>query len=348
MLGTDRTNQDLALPVFDQYQIAVLVPCFNEEATVGKVVADFCNELPTAAIYVFDNNSTDRTAELAASAGAFVIRETRQGKGNVIRRMFAEVEADIYVLVDGDDTYDASAARQFVERLLRDRLDFINGARQPVADAAYRRGHQFGNIVLSSLVQAIFGRQFRDMLSGYKVFSRRFVKSFPAMSRGFEIETELSIHALELRMPCAEIPTTYRERPVGSESKLRTFRDGWRILTLIIKLIKDERPLRFFGAAGAVLMLVAIGLVLPLVGEYLQTGLVPRIPTAVLCSALAITSILSVFTGLIMDMITKSRQEMKRLFYLSIPAQPPSQMAPLTMAVGARLDVASQSANMVG
>lgn len=310
---------------FDQYQIAVLIPCFNEEFTVGKVVSDFIEQLPGAAIYVCDNNSTDRTAEVAADHGALLIRETRRGKGNVIRRMFAEVEADIYVLVDGDDTYDARSVKLFLERLARDCLDFINGARQPVADVAYRPGHRFGNALLSRLVQATFGRQFHDMLSGYKVFSRRFVKSFPAMSRGFEIETELSIHALELRMPCAELPTPYRERPINSVSKLRTFRDGSRILTMIAKLIKDERPLQFFGAAGATLILLAIVLALPLATEYLKTGLVPRLPTAVLCSAMLITGTLSIFAGLIMDIVTKARQEMKRLFYLSIPSRRPGR-----------------------
>ncbi len=228
-------------------RLAVLVPCFNESLTIGQVIDDFRAALPTAQIYVYDNNSTDGTAEVARAAGAIVRVEPRQGKGNVVRRMFGDIEADIYILVDGDGTYDAKAAPFLVGRVLKDDLDFVNGARAEVSQQAYRRGHRLGNRVLTGLVQGVFGREFRDMLSGYKVMSRRFVKSFPAMSSGFETETELVVHALELRMPAAEVTTAYHERPEGSVSKLRTYRDGARILYLILRLMKDERPLQFFG-----------------------------------------------------------------------------------------------------
>jgi len=300
--------------------VAVLIPCYNEEITVGSVVQRFKRALPQATIYVYDNNSSDSTVEVARKHGAIVRSETRQGKGNVIRRMFADIEADVYVMVDGDDTYEAEIAPELVARLLNEQLDFVNGGRRETAKDAYRRGHRFGNWLLSGIVQRIFGRQFGDMLSGYKVFSRRFVKSFPAMSRGFETETELAIHALELRMPCAEVMTSYKERPEGSVSKLNTYRDGWRILMLIAKLIKDERPLAFFGTIGLSAVLVALGLGVPIIGEWLETGLVPRLPTAILSSALVMLGVLSIFAGLILDLITKTRAEMKRLAYLAIPA----------------------------
>ncbi len=302
--------------------IAVLVPCHNEELTIRKVIEDARKALPTATIYVYDNNSTDRTGEVARAAGAAVRREPRQGKGNVVRRMFADVDADVYVLLDGDATYEAEAAPRLVKRVLEENLDFLNGARVSEAVEAYRRGHRFGNYVLTALVRNIFGRQFTDMLSGYKVLSRRFVKSFPAMSRGFEIETELTVHALELRMPCAEEFTAYRERPAGSFSKLSTIRDGTRILTLIALLVKNERPLQFFGGIG--LFLIALGIVLaaPLAETYFQTGLVPRLPTAVLVVGMAITGVLSIFAGLILDIVTTMRNESKRLAYLAVP--PPS------------------------
>ena len=299
--------------------IAVLVPCHNEELTIRKVIEDARKALPTATIYVYDNNSTDRTGEVARAAGAAVRREPRQGKGNVVRRMFADVDADVYVLLDGDATYEAEAAPRLVKRVLEENLDFLNGARVSEAVEAYRRGHRFGNYVLTALVRNIFGRQFTDMLSGYKVLSRRFVKSFPAMSRGFEIETELTVHALELRMPCAEELTAYRERPEGSFSKLSTIRDGTRILTLIALLVKNERPLQFFGAIG--LFLIALGVVLgaPLAETYFQTGLVPRLPTAVLVVGMAIIGVLSIFAGLILDIVTTMRNEAKRLAYLAVP-----------------------------
>jgi glycosyltransferase involved in cell wall biosynthesis len=302
-------------------QVAVLIPCYNEELTIGKVASDFKQSVPDATVYVYDNNSRDSTVDVAKAAGAIVRHEYRQGKGNVVRRMFADIEADIYILVDGDGTYDAEAAPALIEQFRKDRLDFLNGLRVPAEKLAYRVGHRIGNRVLSNLVQGIFGRQFNDMLSGYKVLSRRFVKSFPAMSSGFEIETELAVHALELRMPCAEVPTKYVERPLGSLSKLRTYSDAAKILSLIARLVKDERPLAFFGALGASCIIAAVVLSLPLLETYLESGLVPRLPTAVLSAALTIVGVLSIFSGVILDMTTKSRQEMKRLFYLSIPSK---------------------------
>lgn len=299
-------------------RIAVLVPCYNEAKTIASVVSDFRLALPQATIYVYDNNSSDRTAEMAREAGAVVRRETRQGKGHVVRRMFADIDADCYVLVDGDDTYSAPAAAKAIETVLMNGVDFVNIARVSAAEKAYRPGHRFGNVMLTELVRFFFGRQSTDMLSGYKVLSRRFVKSFPAMSSGFETETELTVHALEMRMPMAEISAPYKERPPGSFSKLSTFRDGWRILMLIARLIKDERPLRFFTAIGLAMMLSAFGISVPVLTTYLETGLVPRLPTAVLSVGLMITGFLSIFTGLILDVVTKSRQEMKRMAYLAL------------------------------
>jgi glycosyltransferase involved in cell wall biosynthesis len=299
--------------------VAVLVPCYNEEITIGKVVADFRAALPDATIYVYDNNSRDNTIDVAQRAGAVVRKELRQGKGNVVRRMFADIEADVYVLVDGDDTYDASASEMLVKRLVEERLDFINAMRVSTAKDAFRAGHRFGNRLLTGLVRQIFGRQFNDMLSGYKILSRRFVKSFPAMSSGFETETELAVHALELRMPSIEVATVYKERPPGSVSKLRTYSDGAQIMLLIARLVKDERPLHFFGLSGMSLIVVAILLSIPLLVTYLETGLVPRFPTAILSAALVIVGVLSTFAGLILDMTTKTRREMKRLIYLSLP-----------------------------
>ncbi|HEY1452602.1 MAG TPA: glycosyltransferase family 2 protein [Roseiarcus sp.] len=302
-----------------QHEIAILAPCFNEELTVGKTVAAFREALPSAKIYVYDNNSTDRTIDVARAAGAVVRTEPRQGKGNVVRRMFADIDADVYVLVDGDATYDAQAAPGMVRRAIDENLDFVNGARVSQSMDAYRRGHRFGNYILTAMVRNLFGRQFTDMLSGYKVFSRRYVKSFPAMSRGFEIETELTVHALELRMPSAEEFTTYGERPSGSVSKLSTIRDGTRILRLIFDLVRNERPLKFFGLAGVALILVAVALAVPLAQTYFETGLVPRLPTAVLSVGLIVVGFLSTLAGLILDVVATMRSEMKRLAYLSYP-----------------------------
>jgi len=300
--------------------IAVIIPCYNEEVAIGRVVSDFRRALPAARIYVYDNASTDRTAEVAARAGAIVGHEPFPGKGNVMRRMFSDIDADVYVLVDGDDTYDASAAPGLVRTLLDHQLDMVNGARVTQVKEAYRFGHRFGNRLLTGLVQQIFGKQFGDMLSGYRVFSRRFVKSFPATSSGFEIETELTVHALELRMKTAEVPTRYKERPEGSSSKLNTIRDGLRILRMIGLLVKEERPLMFFSCAAGLLALLSVGLATPIVIEWLQTGLVPRIPTAVLSVGIMLVAALSMVCGLILDTVTHSRRELKRLAYLDIPA----------------------------
>lgn len=305
---------------FERLEIAVLIPCYNEEVAVPRVVRDFRRALPSARIYVYDNASTDRTAEVAAQAGAIVGHEPFPGKGNVMRRMFSDIEADIYVLVDGDDTYDAEAAPSLVRTLLDKQLDMVNGARVTSIKEAYRFGHRLGNRMLTGLVQWIFGKQFDDMLSGYRVFSRRFVKSFPAISSGFEIETELTVHALELRMKTAEVPIRYKDRPEGSASKLSTIRDGLRILKMIGVLVKEERPLMFFGCTFIALALLSVGLAIPLVFEYLETGLVPRFPTAILASAVMLLAFLSMVCGLVLDTVTHSRRELKRLHYLEIVA----------------------------
>jgi glycosyltransferase involved in cell wall biosynthesis len=300
-------------------RIAVLVPCFNEEAAVASVVSAFRKALPTAQIYVYDNNSKDRTAEVARAAGAEVRSERRQGKGHVVRRMFADIEADVYVLVDGDATYDAPSAPGMIERLVNDHLDMVVGLRVDQEQAAYRRGHRAGNWLLTSFLSSVFGQAFTDILSGYRVFSRRFVKSFPVLSDGFEIETELTVHALELAMPVAEVETPYYARPEGSVSKLNTWSDGFRILGTILRLYRSEKPLRFFIFVGLFLALVAIGLAIPLAITYLEEGLVPRLPTAILSTGLMIVAVLSVSSGLVLDTVTRGRREMKLLNYLSQP-----------------------------
>src|SRR4051794_23990966 len=302
-----------------QPRIAVLVPCFNEEAAVATVVAGFRSVLPSAEIYVYDNNSSDRTKAVAAEAGAEVRSERRQGKGHVVRRMFADIDADIYVLVDGDATYDAASAPRMIEMLRADHLDMVVGLRADRAEAAYRRGHRTGNWMLTRFLSSVFGQEFKDILSGYRVFSRRFVKTFPVLSDGFEIETELSVHALELALPVAEIETPYYARPVGSFSKLNPWRDGFRILGTILKLYRSEKPLRFFTAIGIFLMLVSVGLAIPIVVTYLEEGLVPRLPTAVLSTGLMIIAMLAISSGLVLDTVTRGRREMKLLAYLSQP-----------------------------
>lgn len=299
---------------------AVLIPCYNEETAITQVVEDFRRALPEAQIYVYDNNSKDRTIEVARKAGAIVRSEPLQGKGNVVRRMFADIEADIYVLVDGDATYHAESAPDMIRRLLDNQLDMVNGARVTDIEKAYRPGHRFGNWLLTSMVAWIFGNRFKDMLSGFRVFSRRYVKSFPALSVGFETETELTVHALELRMPTDEVATPYKDRPEGSTSKLSTFKDGFRILWMIIVLIKEERPMQFFSLISLALGLFAIFLISPILVEYFETGLVPRLPTAVLSTGLMILSSLSFACGLILDTVTRGRCEMKRMRYLNIPA----------------------------
>lgn len=300
-------------------RIAVLLPCHNEETAVPGVVRGFNASLPGAEVYVFDNNSTDSTVSLAQSAGAWVRHIPMQGKGNVVRRAFADVDADVYVLADGDGTYDAAAAPALVARLIHDGLDMVVGLRSTTEQAAYRSGHRLGNRLLTRCVSMLFGRSFEDMLSGYRVFSRRYVKSFPAHSTGFEIETELTVHALQLRMPVAEVGTAYRSRPDGSASKLSTFRDGFRILATILGLFQAERPLAFFSLGSAICMVVSLLLAIPLFETYLQTGLVPRFPTAILCAALAVLSSVLLACGLILDTVTRGRIELKRMAYLAIP-----------------------------
>jgi glycosyltransferase involved in cell wall biosynthesis len=292
----------------------------NEEAAIGKVVSDFRAALPTATIYVYDNNSTDKTIEVATAAGAVVRRERRQGKGNVVRRMFQDIEADLYVMVDGDDTYDASVASQLCDKLLDEQLDMVVGRRIETHQMAYRAGHRLGNAVLTGLVAKLFGAQIVDMLSGYRVFSRRFVKSFPSSSREFEIETELTVHAMQMKMAVAEVDTNYKERPPGSTSKLRTFRDGWRILMTITNLVRNERPLLFFALIALLLILVATALGIPVIMDYVDTGLVPRFPTAILASALMVIAVISLATGAILDLVAHVRREAKRLAYLRYPA----------------------------
>ena len=302
---------------FEGYSIAVLVPCFNEEMAVSKVVRDFKSVLPDATVFVFDNNSTDGTAQAARAAGAEVFQETTQGKGHVVRRMFTDIEADIYVLVDGDATYDAASAPKLVGLLLKERLDMVVGARVDREIAAYRAGHRTGNWLLTSFVGVVFGPTFTDMLSGYRVFSRRFVKSFPVLSGGFEIETELTVHALELDLPVAEIPTPYYARAAGSASKLNTWSDGLRILRTVVRLYRAERPLRFFTVGALALAIVSVGLAIPLVVTFLETGLVPRFPTAVLATALMLLAFLSLVAGVILDTVTRGRREIKLLNYLA-------------------------------
>ncbi len=308
-------------PVLANRRIAVLIPCFNEGEAIGQVVEGFRQALPQAKIFVYDNNSRDGTAERAQAAGAIVRREPLQGKGNVVRRMFADVEADIYVLVDGDATYDPASAPLFIGELVNEQLDMVVGSRLHMEEeAAFRRGHRFGNTLLTRVVSMIFGSRFTDILSGYRVLSRRFVKSFPALAKEFEIETELTVHALELRMPVAELPTPYRARPEGSMSKLRTYRDGFHILSTVLVLFKEERPLLFFFLLFVLLGTFSLILAYPIFITYLDTGLVPRLPTAVLATGTMLLAFLSLAIGLILDTVTRGRREMKRMAYLAIPA----------------------------
>lgn len=301
-------------------RIAVLIPCYNEEAAIPEVVREFRATLPGAAIWVYDNHSTDRTVELALAAGAQVSHEPQRGKGNVVRRMFADIEADVYVLVDGDGTYNAESAPKMIQMSLSEGLDMVTGNRVITTEAAYRRGHMFGNVVLTGIVGSIFGTRITDMLSGYRVFSRRFVKSFPALSSGFEAETELTIHALDLRMPIGELETPYRDRMEGSASKLHTYKDGWRILLTIVTLVQEERPLQFFTWIAIVLSLVGFGISIPIFTEFHRTHLVPRFPTAILSTGMVVMSFLSLVCGLLLDSTARGRKEVKRLAYLSIPS----------------------------
>ena len=317
-------------------RVAVLIPAFNEAAAIGEVVRDFRAALPDARVYVYDNNSTDGTAGVARTAGATLRSERLQGKGHVVRRMFADVQADVYVMADGDGTYDAAAAPEMVRRLVAGQLDMVVGIRVPDDAGAYRRGHRFGNALLTGIVAAIFGNRLSDMLSGYRVFSRRFVKSFPALAAGFETETELTIHALELNMPTEEVETAYTARPAGSQSKLRTYRDGLKILRAIVLLVKEERPLHLFFGAGIVLFGIGLLLGIPVVLEFSRTGLVPRLPTAVLATGLVLVACLSMACGMILDSVTRGRHEMKRLAYLAIPAVAPCARPDVAAAACAR------------
>ncbi len=300
-------------------KIAVLLPCYNEEGAIAKTIADFRAALPDAAIYVYDNNSKDRTAEVAAAAGAIVRREKQQGKGAVVRRMFADVEADVFVMADGDDTYEAQVAPAMIQRLVEEKLDMVAGRRIETADAAYRRGHRFGNWLLTSLVRWFFASPFDDMLTGYRVMSRRFVKSVPFTASGFGVETELTIHVARMMTPVAEVDTAYKERPEGTESKLRTYRDGWRILMTIGKLVRQERPLVFYGVLAGLFVLASLAVGLPVVIEFLKTGFITTLPSAVLAASLMVLAALTFGAGLILDSVTRGRWEVKRLHYLSLP-----------------------------
>ena len=311
-------DEQLGLPA-NQPRVAVLIPCHNEEAAIGKVVSDFHDALPEAIVYVYDNNSTDGTVLQARAAGAVVRRERLQGKGHVVRRMFADIDADLYVLVDGDDTYDAAAAPGMLAMMAQRQLDMVSAARYGAAKEAYRPGHRFGNVFLTALVAHVFGDGITDLLSGYRVFSRRFVKSFPALSSGFETETEFTIHALALHMPVQEVRAPYRNRAPGSASKLNTVIDGLRILRAIITLVQQERPLQVFSFAAACLLATGIALGIPVVLTFLGTGLVPRLPTALLSTGLVLLAFLSLTAGLILDAVSRGRKESKRLAYLAIP-----------------------------
>jgi glycosyltransferase involved in cell wall biosynthesis len=309
----------MGMSISSSPRVAVLLPCYNEQAAIAQVIAGFRAALPDAAIYVYDNNSRDRTVEVARAAGAVVRTERMQGKGHVVRRMFADVDADVYLMADGDLTYDPKAAPEMVRQLVDDQLDMVVGTRQHEAKDAYRGGHVLGNRLFTGLLARLFGRSFSDIFSGYRVFSRRFVKSFPVLSEGFEIETEMSVHALELRMPVGEVETAYGARPEGSESKLSTYRDGWRILRTIGTLYRVERPVLFYGTIGALLLVAALVLSIPLILTYLDTGLVPRFPTAILVTGMTIVAVLCFFAGLILDTVTRGRREMRRLAYLAQP-----------------------------
>lgn len=299
-------------------RVAVLIPCYNEAVAIPQVVRDFRAALPEAEVWVFDNNSRDDTAQIAAGEGAFVRHVGLQGKGHVVRRQFADVEADVYIMVDGDDTYHAASAPRMVRCLVEGGHDMVVGVRKAAdAQAAYRAGHVWGNRMLTGFLSWLFGRNCTDILTGYRVFSRRFVKSFPVLSTGFDIETELTVHALEMKMSVGEVETPYKERPEGSFSKLSTYKDGFRILRTMLRLFSAERPLVFFGSVGLALALASLGLMVPVVAQYMETGLVPRLPTALLATGVMLTGLLCAVVGLVLDTVTRGRREAKMLAYLS-------------------------------
>lgn len=303
-----------------QPRIAILLPCYNEEVAIGECVRRFREALPEAAVYVYDNNSKDKTSEVAAAAGAIVRSEPMQGKGYVVCRMFADIDADIYVMADGDNTYDPHSARKLIDKLVSENLDMVVGARVEQEHAAYRRGHRLGNFMLTWFLGFLFRHHFKDILSGYRVFSRRFAKTFPALAQGFDIEAELTVHALSMHLPTAELPTPYGARPAGSFSKLNTYRDGVRVLYAIVSLFRDERPLAFFGILAALLSILSVAIIVPVIQTFLQTGLVPRLPTAVLSATLMLLAFLSLACGLILDTVSQGRREQKRLAYLRYEA----------------------------
>lgn len=300
-----------------QVRTAVLIPCYNEEKTIEAVVCSFQAELPNAKIYVYDNNSPDQTYSKAQRAGALVYRELRKGKGNVLRRMFNDIEADVYVLVDGDNTYHAPSVHSLIAKLINEKLDMVVGGRIPVHEGCYRTGHQWGNRLFNFIIRCLFGRQFRDVFSGYRIFSRRFIKSFPCHSSGFEIETEMSVHALEMNLPCAEVETPYSERLPGSFSKLNTYKDGWRILKTIIKLVREVRPFLFFSILFGLCVVLSLIFFIPILLTYIDTGLVPRFPTTILVASIMLLGFLCLFSGLILESVSRARLENKRLLYLA-------------------------------
>jgi glycosyltransferase involved in cell wall biosynthesis len=315
--GIFENSEEVPAPKNRAVRVAVLIPCYNEEAAIAQVVASFRAALPESAIYVYDNNSRDRTKDVAREAGAIVRSEPLQGKGHVVRRMFADVEADVYVLVDGDATYDAPSARRMMDRLEAENLDMVVAERIEHDESAYRLGHRAGNILLTALISVMFGRTVIDLLSGYRVLSHRFVKSFPVLSGGFEIETELTVHALELDLPIAEVKTPYYARPANSCSKLNTWRDGFGILFMILKLFRSERPLMFFGAIGLLLAFTSVLLAIPIFATYVEEGIVPRLPTAVLSTGMMLLAFMCITSGLVLDTVTRGRREMKLLAYLA-------------------------------
>jgi len=333
-LSNDRGSTGVVVDGFSSgangVSIAVLLPCYNEEAAIAQTIAGFRAALPGAAIYVYDNNSRDRTADVARAAGALVRHEGVRGKGAVVRRMFADVDADVYILADGDATYDAAAAPLLISRLLCEELDMVVAARATEDESAYRRGHRTGNAALTALLARLFGRNFSDILSGYRVFSRRFVKSFPVLTSGFEIETEINVHALELKMPVGEMVTRYFARPDGSASKLRTYRDGWVVLGTILTLYRMERPMRFFGMIAIIIACGALILSVPLIVTYLDAGIVRRFPSAILITGMMVVAGLSFLAGLILDVVAHGRREVRRLAYLSIPGPLASSGLPAT------------------